>query len=153
MAKKKAAPSTPRVKKSRSKVHSSPFASATELNAVSANLRLELWTRLENARILNELIDSEPFANVKKELKTGISCSFGSSQAELVKVFSEGTGIQISLNKELFSEVNDPGHAESVIRALADTFSKSYLAIKGLTPSHKPNPESKKVTPLKGEKN
>jgi hypothetical protein len=92
------------------------------------------------------------FAIIKKELETGISCNFGSAQGDLVKVFSEGMGIQISLNKELFSEVNAPDHAESVIRAVADTFSKSYLAIKGLTPLHKPSTDSKRATPSKGEK-
>lgn len=152
MAKKKASQAAVSLKKTRNRIQTSPFKSATELNKASDSIRHEQWTRLESARIANELINTEQFAIVKKELETGISCNFGSAQGDLVKVFSEGMGIQISLNKELFSEVNDPEHAESVIRAVADTFSKSYLAIKGFTSSHKPNTDSKRVTPSKGEK-
>jgi hypothetical protein len=152
MAKKKAAQAAVSLKKTRSKIQTSPFKSVTELNKASDGIRHEQWTRLEAARIANELINTEQFAIIKKELETGISCNFGSAQGDLVKVFSEGMGIQISLNKELFSEVNAPDHAESVIRAVADTFSKSYLAIKGLTPLHKPSTDSKRATPSKGEK-
>lgn len=137
MAKKKAAQASASLKKTRNKIQSSPFKTATELKKASESLRLEVWKRMENALIIAEHFNSERYAKVRKELETGITCNFGNSPGELVKVYSEGVGIKVSLNKELFSELQDPHHAEAVIRAVSDTFSKSYLEIKGLNNSSK----------------
>lgn len=146
MAKRKVTPTETRarVEKTRSKIEYSPFKSVGEMNKVSEELRMDLWKRFENARIVDELMNTNQFANAKKELAAGVSCQYGEAD-ELVRAYSDGVGIKITLNKGIFSEVKEPEEAESIIRAVADTFSKSYYEIKGLAPSQRTIPEMKRV--------
>lgn len=54
---------------------------------------------------------------------------------DLVRVFSEGVGIKISINKDLVKEIDkSEGFVEALIRSTADSFSKSYYQIKGMLP-------------------
>ncbi len=96
---------------------------------------MQVWRRLEYSRLFQKMTENENYKFVKDELKQGLICNYGENDGYLVKVFSEGVGIQISINKDLVKEIDkSEGFVEALIRSTADSFSKSYYQIKGMLP-------------------
>lgn len=112
-----------------------PFSTVNEMNKASHEIHLAAWKRLEAGRTFKELLETERFSYAKEELHRGISCKYGPNQDELVRVYSEGVGIQIAINPNMANEVEkSESYIESVIRATAEPFAKSYYQMKGLSP-------------------
>ena len=123
------------INKTRSKLESTPFKSASEMNKASQDIQMQVWRRLEYSRLFQKMTENENYKFVKEELKQGLICNYGENDGYLVKVFSEGVGIQISINKDLVKEIDkSEGFVEALIRSTADSFSKSYYQIKGMLP-------------------
>lgn len=122
--------------KTRSKLENTPFKSAAEMNDASKEIQIQVWRRLEYARLFQQMTENENYEFVKEELKQGLTCNYGNNvEGDLVRVFSEGTGIKISINKDLVKEIDkSEGFVEALIRSTADSFSKSYYQIKGMLP-------------------
>lgn len=121
--------------KTRLKLENTPFKSASEMNKESQEIQMQVWRRLEHARLFQKMIENENYNFVQQELKQGLTCNYGDSDGYLVKVFSDGVGINISINKDLVKEIEkSEGFVEALIRSTADSFSKSYYQIKGMLP-------------------
>ena len=128
------------VNKTRSKLENTPFKSAAEMNEASQDIQMQVWRRLEYSRLFQKMTDNENYEFVKEELKHGLTCNYGNEvDGDLVRVFSEGVGIKISINKDLVKEIDkSEGFVEALIRSTADSFSKSYYQIKGMLPVDSP---------------
>jgi hypothetical protein len=76
------------------------------------------------------------YVTIKSTALAKTSCNYGENvDGYLVRVFSEGVGINISINKDLVKEIDkSEGFVEALIRSTADSFSKSYYQIKGMLP-------------------
>lgn len=124
------------VNKTRSKLENTPFKSAAEMNSASEDIQRQVWRRLEYSRLFQKMTENENYEFVKEELKQGLTCNYGENvDGYLVRVFSEGVGINISINKDLVKEIDkSEGFVEALIRSTADSFSKSYYQIKGMLP-------------------
>lgn len=124
------------VNKTRSKLENTPFKSAAEMNEASQDIQMQVWRRLEYSRLFQKMTDNENYEFVKEELKQGLTCNYGNNvEGDLVRVFSEGVGIKISINKDLVKEIDkSEGFVEALIRSTSDSFSKSYYQIKGMLP-------------------
>lgn len=121
--------------KTRQKLENTPFKSATEMNQASHDIQMQVWKRLEYARVFQQMTDNENYKFVKDELEQGLTCGYGEEGAYLVRVYSEGVGVKISINKDLVKEVEkSEGFVEALIRSTSDSFSKSYYQIKGMLP-------------------
>lgn len=117
----------------REKLAGLPFERASDLKKAQDELRFQMWKRLENARLFNELSQKEEYQFIKEEFKHGLSCNYGDEADYLVKVFSEGLGVKIDINKELVKNFpNSKAFVETLIRSMGDTFSKSYYQAKGI---------------------
>lgn len=127
----------PEVNRTRSKLENTPFKSASELNSASEEIQMQVWKRLEYSRLFQKMTENENYKFVQEELKQGLTCNYGDNvDGDLVRVFSEGTGIKISINKDLVKEIDkSEGFVEALIRSTADSFSKSYYQIKGMLPT------------------
>ncbi len=123
--------------KTRNKLENTPFKTAAEMNEASKDLHMQVWKRLEYSRLLQDMTDNVNYRFVKDELKEGLTCKYGeNAEGYLVRVFSEGVGIKISINKDLVKEIDkSEGFVEALIRSTADSFSKSYYQIKGMLPT------------------
>lgn len=123
--------------KTRTKLENTPFKSATDMNEASKDIQMQVWRRLEYARLFQQMTENENYEFVKEELKQGLTCNYGNTiDGDLVRVFSEGVGIKISINKDLVKEIDkSEGFVEALIRSTADSFSKSYYQIKGMLPT------------------
>ena len=84
--------------KTRSRLENTPFKSATQMNQASQDIQMQVWRRLEYSRLFQKMTENENYQFVKDELKQGLTCNYGDNDGYLVKVFSEGAGIQISIN-------------------------------------------------------
>ena len=113
-----------------------PFEKSADLKKARQELRRKTWEQMEQARIFNEILQKPDYAFIKQEFAEGLRCRYGNDKEHLVKVFSQGTGIQIDINKELVKHVPHSGaFVETLIRSLGDTFSKSYYQAKGIIPT------------------
>ncbi len=96
---------------------------------------MQVWRRLEYSRVFQQMTDNENYKFVQDELKQGLTCDYGEEGAYLVRVYSEGVGVKISINKDLVKEIDkSEGFVEALIRSTSDSFSKSYYQIKGMLP-------------------
>lgn len=122
--------------KTRSKLENTPFKSAAEMNEKSEEIQMEVWRRLEYARLFQKMTENENYEFVRQELQQGLTCGYGEdTEGYLVRVFSEGIGVKISINKDLVKDTDkSEGFVEALIRSTADSFSKSYYQIKGMLP-------------------
>lgn len=121
--------------KTRQKLENTPFKSASEMNKASHDIQMQVWRRLEYSRIFQKMTDNENYSFVQEELKNGLTCAYGEEGTYLVRVYSEGAGIKIAINKDLVKEIDkSEGFVEALIRSTADSFSKSYYQIKGMLP-------------------
>lgn len=122
--------------KTRSKLENTPFKSAAEMNNASKDIQMQVWRRLEYSRVFQQMTENENYEFIKEELKQGLTCNYGNTvEGDLVRVFSEGVGIKISINKDLVKEIDKSEvFVEALIRSTSDSFSKSYYQIKGMLP-------------------
>lgn len=133
MNQKKSAASSSSAAMTREKLAGLPFEKASDLKKAQDELRFQMWKRLENARLFNELSQKEEYQFIKEEFKHGLSCNYGDEADYLVKVFSEGLGVKIDINKDLVKNIpNSKAFVETLIRSMGDTFSKSYYQAKGI---------------------
>jgi hypothetical protein len=135
MPKKKANAPDMEANKTRQKLENTPFKSAAEMNDASHDIQMQVWRRLEYSRVFQQMTDNENYRFVQDELKQGLTCGYGEEGAYLVRVYSEGIGVKISINKDLVKEIDkSEGFVEALIRSTSDSFSKSYYQIKGMLP-------------------
>ncbi len=136
--------------KTRQKLENTPFKSAAEMNQASHDIQMQVWRRLEYSRVFQQMTDNENYKFVQDELKQGLTCDYGEEGAYLVRVYSEGVGVKISINKDLVKEIDkSEGFVEALIRSTSDSFSKSYYQIKGMLPID--GTENQDVTKNKGK--
>lgn len=111
-----------------------PFKSAKSLKEAQEQLRLQIWRRLEEAKILNEMLALNEYRFWHDEFAHGLVCEFAeSSDSSLVKVASLGVGIKITINKGL--AVTTPltdTVLGNLIKAMSESFAKTYYSAKGL---------------------
>lgn len=119
----------------REKLEGLPFERASDMKKAQEELRFAMWQRLENARLFNEMSQKEEYEFIRKEFTEGLSCKYGDQDVYLVRVFSEGMGVQIDINKDLVKSIpSSKDFIETLIRSMGDTFSKSYYQVKGILP-------------------
>lgn len=120
----------------RGNLKGTPFHKAEDLKKARQEIQHKVWEQVERARYFDEIIQKPEYQFIKDEFKAGLKCKYGDSQEHLVKVYSEGTGIEIDINPELAHEAVQSGaFVESLIRSAGDTFSKSVYKAKGILPN------------------
>ncbi len=99
----------------------------------SQEIRRKTWEQFERAKIFDELSQKMEYGFIKEEFKEGLKCKYGGTSKHLVKVFSQGKGIEIDINRDLVKDIpQGSAFVECLIRSLGDTFSKSYYQAKGV---------------------
>ncbi len=120
----------------RQKLKNTPFSKMEDMKKASQEIQQKVWERVEEARVFNEIVEKPEYKFIKDEFKEGLKCKYGDADAHLVRVYSEGKGIEIDINPDLASEAAQSGSfVESLIRSTGETFSKSYYKSKGILPN------------------
>ncbi|MDO9181213.1 MAG: hypothetical protein Q7U04_02335 [Bacteriovorax sp.] len=114
-----------------------PFKSAKSLKDAQDQIRLQVWRRLEEAKVINEMLKLDNYKFWHDEFSHGLVCSYvEESDMSLVRVSSEGNGIKISINKAL--AVSAPlGETvlTQLVRAMSESFAQTYYKAKGMIPT------------------
>ena len=117
----------------REKLKGTPFTKAADMNFASQEIRRKTWEQFERAKIFDELSQKTEYEFIRQEFKEGLKCKYGNTSKHLVKVSSQGKGIEIDINRDLAKDIpQGSAFVECLIRSLGDTFSKSYYQAKGL---------------------
>lgn len=119
----------------RERLRNTPFDKADDLKKASHEIRVKTWEQLERARIFEELLKKPEYDFIQEEFKAGLKCKYGNEKGHLVKVYSEGKGVEVDINKDLTKDIpQGSAFVETLIRSLGETFSKSYYQSKGIMP-------------------
>ena len=112
-----------------------PFKSAADLKAAQHEILLATWTRLEEAKALHELTQREEYQFWREEFAQGMACRYGEEARELVRVFSDRPGINITINPDLVATLPASEAILGVlVKALSEAFASTYYKAKGLLP-------------------
>ncbi|MDD4975181.1 MAG: hypothetical protein PHY93_12560 [Bacteriovorax sp.] len=114
-----------------------PFKTAKALKDAEDQIHLQVWRRLEEAKIINEMLKLDNYKFWHDEFSNGLTCAYVEEpDMSLVKVSSEGHGIIIKINKSL--AVTAPlGETvlTQLVRAMSESFATTYYKAKGLIPT------------------
>lgn len=122
--------------KTRQRLDRLPFSRASEQKKASDKIRYKLWERLECARIFRELLDKPEFQFLREEFSAGVVVGYQGQPDYLARIYSDGIGIKVDMNKDLLEELPTSSHAmlEVFIRSMSESFSKSYYQMNGILP-------------------
>ena len=127
-----------------------PFKTAKELKEAQEEVRLSVWRRLEEAKVINEMIQREEFGFWTDEFREGLVCCYGEKNDNLVRVYSEGKGIKININKGLADAAPSSEALLGVlVRSMSESFANTYYKAKGILPVVDLIPDEKTVANAK----
>lgn len=114
-----------------------PFASARAWKEAQEAVLLRVWHRLEESKVINEMLKREEYSFWHREFKEGLVCSYGEkSDVNLVRVFSEGHGIEIKINRSLADAAPSSEQVlGALVRAMSESFAITYYRAKGILPA------------------
>ena len=113
-----------------------PFNTAADLKAAQREILLATWTRLEEAKALHELTQREEYRFWREEFAQGLACRYGEEARELVRVFSDSPGINITINPDLVATLPASEAILGVlVKALSEAFASTYYKAKGILPT------------------
>lgn len=113
-----------------------PFKTAKSLKEAQEEVRLSVWRRLEEAKVIEELTRREEYGFWREEFKEGLICCYGEKNDNLVRVFSEGKGIKININKGLAdASASSETLLGVLVKAMSESFATTYYKAKGILPA------------------
>ncbi len=119
-----------------------PFKSAKSLKDAQHEVQLHIWRRLEEARTLNQMLQRNEYKFWHEEFSKGLVCGYGERTDNLVRVFSEGKGIQININKDLAASVpTSEALLGTLVKSMSESFAMTYYKAKGILPNEDKVPE------------
>jgi hypothetical protein len=118
------------------KLNDLPFKSAKALKDAQEKIRIQVWRRLEEAKTINEMLKLAEYKFWEEEFVHGLTCSYvDDNEHKLVKVYSEGDGIKISINKSLAGTAPlGETILSQIVRSISESFATTYYKAKGIIP-------------------
>jgi hypothetical protein len=113
-----------------------PFKSAKALKDAQDQIKLTAWRRLEEARVINEMLKSEDYQFWHDEFAKGFVCQYvEDDDSSLVKVFSSENGIHISINKLIANAAPlEETFFTQLVKSISESFAMTYFKAKGILP-------------------
>ncbi len=135
------------------RLRATPFDSVEDLDREEESLRLVVWRRITEGRIIDELLSKPESKYLVDEWKAGLLCFFGSdTKNSIYKIYSEGQGLKLQLNKEFAKTLgeHEVTFLEGIVRAGIEGYGSLYMKSKslisnpeGLPQHHKPSSKKK----------
>ena len=126
------------------KLRATPFDSVDELAREQKAIRLAEWRRLEKAKIIDELITKKDYAFIVDEWRSGLECFLSDDSDErLYKIFSEGRGLKVNLNKNLAESMGDSksDFLASIVKGGIEGYGALFWRSKGVLPEDDSTPK------------
>jgi len=112
-----------------------PFSSAKALKEAQDAVRMQVWRRMEEAKIIHEMIQRPEYKFWMEEFQEGLVCGYGEKgDANLVRVHSDGKkGITIAINRSLADAApSAEAVLGSLVKAMSESFATTYYKAKGI---------------------
>ena len=125
----------PRKNPSEERLRATPFKSVADLEAEAEAIRLNVWRRFNEARVIRELLTKQEYKFMLEEWQEGLAASFDDAGAvKMFRIFSDGAGLKLHLNKEFTSTLGEQEvrFFEGVVRAGIEGFGALYMRGKGI---------------------
>lgn len=123
-----------------------PFASAKAWKEAQDAVQMQVWRRMEEAKVINEMLKRPEYKFWTEEFKEGLVCGYGEKgDANLVRVYSDGHGVKIAINRTIADAApSAEAVLGSLVKAMSESFATTYYKAKGiLSASEALNEESK----------
>lgn len=117
------------------KLQGLPFKSATELKKAETEIDLKVWKSLTQAKAMREMLEREEFKFLKDEFKSGFTCTVGDNEEDLLRIYSDGNGIKMNINRETALKFENQEKLRMLIKTISETFANSYYSAMGIIPS------------------
>ena len=117
------------------RLRATPFNSVEELDSETASIRLAVWRRITEGKVIDELLSKPECKYLIDEWKAGLLCFFGNdSKNSIYKIYSDGQGLRLQLNKEFAKSLADHEvtFLEGVVRAGIEGYGALYLRSKSI---------------------
>lgn len=126
---------TPKKNSTEERLRATPFSGVDTIDTEENAIRLSVWRRFTEAKVVEELLTKPEFRHVTEELKAGLSCSLqGGSKDQVYKIFSEGKGMKLEVNKKFAESLGDHQvrFFQGVVQAGIEGYGALYMQVKGL---------------------
>lgn len=117
------------------RLRATPFQSVEDLDNETASIRLAVWRRITEGKIIDELLSKPDCKYLLDEWKAGLLCFFGNdSKNSIYRIYSDGQGLRLQLNKEFTKSLADHeiNFLEGVVRAGIEGYGALYLRSKSI---------------------
>jgi len=117
------------------RLRATPFSSIEDLDSETNSIRLAVWRRITEGKIIDELISKPECKYLIDEWKAGLLCFFGNdSKNSIYRIYSEGQGLKLQLNKDFAKSLADHEitFLEGVVRAGIEGYGSLYLRSKSI---------------------
>lgn len=117
------------------KLRATPFNGVDEHDSEEKAIRLSVWRRFTEAKVVEELLTKPEFQHVRDELHAGLSCALnGNPKDNIYRIFSEGRGMKLELNKKFAESLGEHQvpFFEGVVKAGIEGYGVIYMQVKGL---------------------
>lgn len=145
----------PKKNSSYERLRGSPFQSPGDLDAEEDRIRLEVWRRVTEARVFDELLTKPENAFIKRLWREGVQSKFGGDGEDICHAYADDDGVKLLINKDLYNTLpsQEVEFLESILRATLEGFENSYLRVRCLAKSEPPqNPDAKGLPARPGMK-
>ena len=126
---------TPKRNATEERLRATPFGDPKELSLEEKSIRLAVWRRFTESKIIDELLTKPEFKHVLEELNAGLSCSLrGDPRDDIYKIFSDGRGMKLEVNKKLADSLGEhqAEFFQGVVQAGIEGYGSIYMQVKGL---------------------
>lgn len=126
---------TPKRNPTEERLRATPFEDSHQMDNEENDIRLSVWRRLTESKIIEELLTKPEFAHVVAEMEAGLQCALnGGSKEEIYKIFSHGKGLKLEINKEFANTLGEHQvkFFQGVVQAGIEGYGALYMQLKGL---------------------
>jgi hypothetical protein len=126
---------TPKKNVTEERLRATPFENVRELEAEGKAIRLAVWRKFSEAQVIHELLTKPENTFIIDEWKAGLVAFYGTDSKERIfKIFSEGKGLKLELNKEFTQTLGEHEirFVEGVVRAGIEGYGFLYMRAKSL---------------------
>lgn len=111
-----------------------PFATAKAWKEAQDAIQMQVWRRMEEARMINEMLERPEYKFWTQEFKDGLVCGYGEKgDANLVRVYSDGNGVKIAINRSIADAApSAEAVLGSLVKAMSESFATTYYKAKGI---------------------
>jgi hypothetical protein len=127
---------TPRKNRTEERLRATPFTSVADLDHESRSIRLAVWRKFAEAKVVHELLTKPENSFVLDEWRAGLTALYVDIEPkeQIFRISSDGHGLRLELNRSFARGLADGDASlyEGLIRAGIEGYGSLYLRTKSV---------------------